>query len=404
MNILTVSSLFPNNLQPRHGIFVETRLRKFADKYRDCKITVIAPIPWCPFFSTKSERFVPYNDIVAQESRHNITVIHPRYLALPGLGMYCNAFTLYLSLKKQVQLLEKQGKKFDIIDAHYIYPDAIAATWLAKDLNVPIAATARGSDINILPSYAWPRALIRRTLAKIDVAIGVCEALTEKMRQLQPQIKNSVTIRNGVDTAMFYPLKQREQIRSRLGYQQFCILSVGNLVTLKGHDKTIALLTQMADTHLYIAGEGVQKQQLKQQVQQLGLSGRVHFLGHQSQQQLLEHYNAADCLVLASSSEGWANVLLEAMACGCPVVATPAGGTPEVIAHPHAGIVTEDFSFKALLSGLATLRQNMPQRENVAAYAAKLSWDESVTLLKSTFEHAIQNAKHQQQPEALHDR
>lgn len=390
MNILTVSTLYPNNLQPRHGIFVETRLRKLKQAYPQCNITVLAPIPWFPFSTVFPAKYPQFSAIEQQQSRHGISIYHPAYLALPGLGMYCNPWTLYRSLKKQVMALVKQGRRFDIVDAHYIYPDAVAAVWLAQELGLPITATARGSDINLLPRYTWPRALIRRALAKVDVAIGVCQALTTQIRQLQPAVKQSITIRNGVDTALYYPLSEREQLRSELGYKHFCLLSVGNLVALKGHDKTIALLTQLPDAQLFIAGEGPLLPQLQAQVKQLGLSQRVHFLGYQTQQQLHQHYNAADCLVLASSSEGWANVLLEAMACGCPVVATPAGGTPEVVAHPHAGVLSTDFSADALLSALLTLQQNMPARDDVSAYASTLSWDQSIVLLKQTFDTLVQ--------------
>lgn len=405
MNILTISTLYPNNRQPRHGIFVETRLRKLKQQYPDCNITVVAPVPWFPFSTSMFGRYQQYAGINAVENRSGINIYHPTYLALPGIGMYCNPWTLYLSVKKQVSSLLKQGVRFDIIDAHYIYPDAVAAVWLAQQLGLPITATARGSDINLLPNYVWPRRLIRKALQKVDVAIGVCQALADKMTSLQPNLKQAITIRNGVDTSLFYPEPQREQLRVQLGYRGYCLLSVGNLVAVKCQHKIITLLTKFDDVQLYIAGDGPLEQQLKTQVAQLNLAQRVHFIGYQSQQQLRQHYTAADCMVLASNSEGWANVLLEAMACGCPVVATPAGGTPEVIAHPDAGVVSKDFSVDALQDALAKLRKTAPSRDSVQAYASKLSWDASVHLLKHTFDQAIQNSRPPQaKPEVLHDR
>jgi glycosyltransferase involved in cell wall biosynthesis len=227
-------------------------------------------------------------------------------------------------------------------------------------------------------------------LHKVDIAIGVCQALVDRMKNLQPNLKQAITIRNGVDTSLFYPEPEREQLRAQLGYRGYCLLSVGNLVAVKCQDKIISLLTKFDDVQLYIVGDGPLEQQLKAQVQQLNLTQRVHFIGYQSQAQLRQHYTAADCMVLASNSEGWANVLLEAMACGCPVVATPAGGTPEVIAHPHAGVVSKDFSVESLLSALLTLKQNAPAREDVSAYARALSWDQSITLLKQTFDKVLQ--------------
>ena len=390
MKILTISTLYPNNRQPRHGIFVETRMRKLKQMYPGCQITVIAPVPWFPSSASVFGNYQQYAGVNTIEERFAIKIYHPRYLALPGIGMYSNPWTLYLSLKKQVLNLIKQGMQFDVIDAHYIYPDTIAAVWLAQALNLPITATARGSDITELPAYSWPRRRIFKALSKVDVAIGVCQALVDDMKSLQPALKHAITIRNGVDTQLFYPEPERDILRQQLGYSGFSLLSVGHLIKRKGHDKVISLLAQLDNVQLHIAGDGPLEHELRAQVSRLGLSQRVHFIGHQSQAQLRQHYTAADCMVLASSREGWANVLLEAMACGCPVVATPAGGTPEVIAHPHAGIVSHDFSVEALLSALLTLKQNMPAREDVSAYARTLSWDQSIILLKQTFENVLQ--------------
>ncbi len=394
MNILTISTLYPNNQQPRHGIFVETRMRKFKQLYPEHTVTVIAPVPWFPFSSDRFRRYRQYAGVDHTEQRHDITIYHPRYLALPGLGMYTNPLSLYLSIKKQVQALINAGQHFDVIDAHYLYPDSVAAVWLARQLNLPLVATARGSDIAQLPDYALPRRLIKSALSHVDTAIGVCQALVDDMQQLQPMLKKAVTIRNGVDLALFYPEPGRDTLRQQLGYEGFSLLSVGNLIELKGHDKVIQMLSRLDGVTLKIAGEGPLEQKLRSLTAKLGLNDKVSFLGYQSQQQLRQHYNAADCMILASSREGWANVLLEAMACGCPVVATPAGGTPEVLAHPDAGIVSSDFSMESLLSALHKLRQSYPKREDVIAYASTLSWDQSIHLLQQTFANVV--AQYQQ--------
>ncbi|MDP2715865.1 glycosyltransferase [Rheinheimera sp.] len=383
MNILTISTLYPNAQQPQHGIFVETRMRKLKQAYPQLQITVIAP---CPrrYLTTKTTA-----DTEAQ-IRHGIRVLHPSYLAVPGLGMYVNPYTLYYCLKQQLTRLLAQGERFDLIDAHYIYPDAVAAQWLAGKFKLPLVATARGSDIHLLPEYSVPRWQIKRTLAKVDAAIGVCQDLVNRMQRLQPALTHNIAIRNGVDLELFYPQDKRDTLRQELGYSGYALLSVGRLVQLKGQHKIIDIVAQLNDVTLTIIGDGEEKAALQRRVARLGISERVRFIAPQPQHKLREHYNAADCLVLASSREGWANVLLEAMACGCPVVTTPAGGTPEVIAHPHAGIVSKDFSVDALLNALLTLKQNMPAREDVSAYARTLSWDQSIILLKQTFDKVLQ--------------
>jgi glycosyltransferase involved in cell wall biosynthesis len=106
----------------------------------------------------------------------------------------------------------------------------------------------------------------------------------------------------------------------------------------------------------------------------LGVQERVHFLGRRSQPELRSLYSAVDALVLASSREGWANVLLEAMACGAPVVASNVWGTPEVVAAPEAGVLMHELSAAGVAQGVTRLRAAMPDRAQTRRYAEKFDW------------------------------
>ncbi|MFM8991895.1 MAG: glycosyltransferase, partial [Alphaproteobacteria bacterium] len=119
--------------------------------------------------------------------------------------------------------------------------------------------------------------------------------------------------------------------RARMGIDGPAIASVGHLVARKGHDLAIAALEELPGWTLLLVGEGPERGALERQAAARGLSGRVRFLGRLAQEELARVYNVADMLVLASDREGWANVLLESMACGTPVVATRIWGTPEVV-------------------------------------------------------------------------
>ena len=370
MKILTISTLYPNPLQPQHGIFVETRMRKLKQRYPELDITVIAPCP-------SRSMLVRHSDSILPEMRNGIRVFHPAYLTVPLLGMYLNPFTLYHSIKAQFKQLLAQGERFDVIDAHYIYPDTVAASWLAQEFNLPLVATARGSDIHLLPDYRIPRWQIKRTLAKVDTAIGVCSDLVTRMQRLQPKLQHSLVIRNGVDLELFYPIAARDQLRDQLGYTNFAILCVGRLVELKGLHKVIDAIQNIDDVTLTLIGDGPQKTALQQQINRLGLQGRVRILAPLAQAALREHYNAADCLVLASSREGWANVLLEAMACGTPVIATNIWGTPEVVSTPSAGVLMEKRDAPSLSAAWNALQRAAPARELTRAHAATFSWDDT---------------------------
>jgi glycosyltransferase involved in cell wall biosynthesis len=116
---------------------------------------------------------------------------------------------------------------------------------------------------------------------------------------------------------------------------------------------------------------------LESLAKKLNLQDRVRFLGSVSHHQLQKVYAAADALILASSREGWPNVLLESMACGTPVVATPIWGNPEVVSDPAAGVLMKDRSAEAVVEGVERLFRNLPDRAATRRYAEGYSWDDT---------------------------
>src|SRR5579864_7754068 len=158
LSILTVSTLYPNDVQPTHGIFVETRLRKLLADGR-VKARVLAPVPWLPPFVSYGS-LGPLASVPRHSERHGIQVSHPRYLVVPKVGMNLTPHTLYRAMHAELSRLLSAGLKVDLIDAHYFYPDGVAAVWLARAFNLPVTVTARGTDLNLIPEYAKPRRMI----------------------------------------------------------------------------------------------------------------------------------------------------------------------------------------------------------------------------------------------------
>ena len=163
---------------------------------------------------------------------------------------------------------------------------------------------------------------------------------------------------------------------------------VGNLVELKGHALVIKALAKLPDCELIIVGEGELKQHLVNLASSEQVSKRVNFVGGMQQHALPDYYAAADCLMLASSREGWANVLLESMACGTPVIATKVWGTPEVVSKPEAGLLI-NRSVDAIIEGVeAFITQNI-NRKLTRKYAESFSWDESSFALSTLYSALI---------------
>ena len=388
MKIITVTTLYPNSEQHRHGIFIENRMRQLRERYADVELKVVAPVPYFPLNSSIFGDYSKYADIPLHEQRFGVDVYHPRYLVIPKLGMHLTPFFLERAIKNSLVTILNEGYDFDLIDSHYFYPDGVAATRVAKQLNKPITVTARGSDITLIPNYPTARKRIQQTLKDVDAGIGVCQALVDEMSELEPAHSPLVTIRNGVDLALFSPLEDREKTRQELNWQKFTLLMVGNLVELKGHALVIEALKKLPDCQLVIIGEGELEQSLKSLASELGVDDRVEFVGGLKQPELPKYYGAADSLVLASSREGWANVLLESMACGTPVIATRVWGTPEVVCRPEAGILIER-NVENIIEGVEQVKNQPIDRNKTRMYAEEFSWDASCETLYGLFSKLI---------------
>jgi glycosyltransferase involved in cell wall biosynthesis len=377
LKVLTFSTLFPSSVRPSHGIFVETRLRELMKSGR-VESRVIAPVPWFPSADPRWGDYAKFAATPAREQRNGIDVLHPRYLLLPKVGMTSAPLTLALGARAAVQKLLDEGFDFDLIDAHYYYPDGVAAALLAQWFGKPLTITARGTDLNLIPQYPLPRRMIEWAARRAAGSIGVCAALMDVLRGWGHDPAKLHTLRNGVDLERFRPLPQG-QVRAELGVGgEPLLLSVGHLIERKGHHVAIEALAELAkarpDARLVIIGEGEERAALTALAARLGVANKVRLTGSLPNTELLKWYSAADVLLLCSSREGWANVLLESMACGTPVVATDIWGTPEVVAAPEAGRLVAERTGAAFAAGVEALLTGGVDRAATRRYAEGFSW------------------------------
>ncbi|MEX5745719.1 glycosyltransferase family 4 protein [Massilia sp. X63] len=371
MKILTFSTLFPNTEKPGHGIFVETRLRHLVSSGQ-VQARVVAPVAWFPSTNPRFGNYAKMAKVARAEVRHGLQVQHPRYPSIPKIGMNVAPFLLAQAAKPVIARIIDEGYDFDLIDAHYFYPDGVAAAMLARHFNKPLVITARGSDITLLPNYALPRRMIKWAAHRADAVITVCNALRDEVVALGVPAERVTSLRNGVDLQLFRPTERQPN-------SLFTLLTVGHLVPVKAQELIVAALPLLPDVRLVVAGDGPNRGMLEELARSLKVDGRVQFLGAVPQAQLREHYGAADALVLASSREGWANVLLESMACGTPVVASRVYGTPEVVAAPEAGLLMRERSPQGVAEAVTALRANYPDRAATRRYAEGFSWDDTTT-------------------------
>ena len=386
MNILTFTTLWPNAEQPNFGVFFKHRVAALS-KLDGVQVRVVAPVPYFP----KASRFLPcavltrwqqMARVAGQELIAGLPTYHPRYLVTPKLGMSFYGGWMAWGATDVVERLHAE-QPFDLIDAHYVYPDGYAAVLLGERLNIPVFITARGTDINLFSRMPLIRPKIVKALNRAAGIIAVSEALKTRMVELGIPVEKIAVIRNGVDREVFYP-RDRNEARRRLHLdpEGQILLSVGALVPVKGFDRLIEAMALLNQTEqhakrlkLFIIGQGSERQTLESQISNLKLENCVKLLGEKPQAELVEWYSAADLFCLASHREGCPNVILEALACGLTVVAVDVGGVGELVNSELFGRAISPPAAENFAAEIRKAFQSVWKREEIARLAAIRTWE-----------------------------
>lgn len=388
INVLTITSLYPNSEQTRHGVFVEERLRHLAATGR-FNVQVVAPVPWFPFRSGAFGLYGRYARVPPSEERLGRVISHPRYVTIPKVGMTVAPYLYAAGIGPAVRRICASLRGPVVLDGHFLYPDGVATALLARRLCLPYILTARGQDVTLFPRYAIPGKLILWACHGASRVVTVSEALRSVLLGLGVAADKVVTLRNGVDLDKFRP-GDRAVARQQVGFHRRTLLAVGHLIERKDHELIIRALPLVPDVDLVIVGEGPLRNRLLVVARELGVDARVRILPNVLQDQLTAYYTAADLSVLTSRHEGMPNVVLESLACGTPVVATIVEGVPELLDHPVAGCLVAERSAQALAGAINQLLAAPPDRAATRQHAAGLGWDPTIAALADVLTHAAQ--------------
>lgn len=393
IDLVVFSALFPSAARPGAGLFIRERMFRVA-KHRP--LAVVSPQPWFPGQSL-IRRFRPgYRPQAPKlEIQQGIRVYHPRYLAVPGLLRRLDGWSMALASYLLLRRLRAQGAR--LVDAHFTYPDGEAAVRLGRWLGLPVTVTLRGTEV---PHGRNPalRPRLAHTLKAADRVFSVSDSLRRLALQLGAPAERTEVVGNGVDTERFQPVdRQAARTKAGLPANAKVLISVGALVERKGMHRVIdalpTLLPHHPGLHYLIVGgaspEGDNRAELEAQVTRLGLAARVHFLGPLPPDELKWPLSAADVFVLSTRNEGWANVFLEAMACGLPVISTDVGGNVEVVCRPELGTIVPFGDAAALTSALDEALARSWDRDAIRAYARTNQWDMRVAQLLRAFDALV---------------
>jgi len=383
--VLSIATLYPNADRPRFGTFVARQLEALAAR-GDWDVTVINPIG-IPPVAAGPYRALAKAAVTGVEG--GVTVHRPRFTLIPKIGGPINPTMIVravLPLAKRLHALAP----FDLVDAQFFYPDGPAAAKVADALGLPLSIKGRGADISHWGERGYSR---RKMLAAAESAKGllaVSEALANDMAALGfPREKITIHY-TGLDRDLFHPL-DRAECRALLAgsfgipANAPLLATVGALIPRKGQQFVIRALARLPGVHLALVGTGPDKAALETLVRESEMTDRVHFLGSLDHHLLPRVLSAADAMVLPSASEGLANAWVEALACGCPLVVTEAGGVREIMTRSEAGRIVERDR-ESIVEGIRQVLANPPPREAVTECAARFSWQANAEALARYYE------------------
>lgn len=388
--LLVFTSLFPSKVQPGAGLFIRERLFRVG---KQLPLVVVSPVPWFPLqglirYFKPGYRLQPPK----REEQQGVMVYHPRFFAAPGVlrrldGLSMALCSLFLLLRL------KRSFKFTLIDSHFAWPDGYASTLLGRWLRVPVTITLRGTEVpHSKDSLKCTKILL--ALSRAARVFAVADSLKRHVVALGARAEKIQVVGNGVDTERFV---QENQVEARerfdLPVDAQVLMTVGGLVERKGFHRVIelmpALLEEFPQLYYLVVGgacaEGDWRERLEGQANALGVRDRVLFTGAIAPDDLRWPLSAADVFVLPTSNEGWANVFLEAMACGLPVVTSDVGGNPEVVCNDELGTIVPFGQPQLLLKAIVSALNKKWQRDEIITYAKNNSWDHRVEHLLAAF-------------------
>ena len=373
LRVLTLSTLYPDSGRPAFGLFVERQTLGLAAR-PGVEVETVAPVGLPIWPLRLHPHYRARTGLPAKERRHGLAVHRPRFRTWPGFGAAGSA----QSLAKAVLPLAR-GLPCDVIDAEFFWPDGVAAMHVAEALGRPFSIKARGSDIHYWGGRPAIAAQMVEAAGRAGGLLAVSAALSRDMAAMGMPEERIRVHHSGIDLDRFRPL-DRAIAKRGLGVEGPLIVAPGNLVPLKGHRLAVEALAHLPGATLLIAGEGPERRALEATIAALGLGGRARLLGGVSPAAMPELLAAADLMLLPSEREGLANVWIEALACGTPLLIADVGGAREVLDRPEAGrLVAREAG--AIAAAAREMLAAPPDPMSVRKSAERFSWERNAAEL-----------------------
>ena len=354
-SLVIITNLYPLPWEPNRATFNRKQFSQLDEHYNK---SVLVPVAFLSWFSHRKEieqtehlRFFPYF-----------------YLPKVGRRFYSVFMLFSILLHSGWWLFKKQPK---IILASWAFPEAVAACWLSQLFNSRFFFKVHGSDINLHGKIPARAKQIVNAAKHATGILSVSKALAKEMIQMGIAEKKITVIYNGVDHQQFF-------IADAPSTQDDYILYVGNLKHDKGVIELLQGFSQISNEQplltLVFAGAGKEMLRLSLLAKQLDIAEKVSFLGAVAHEKLPQLIARAKVLALPSYNEGVPNVVLEAMACGTPVLATNVGGIPEVVNANSCGLLINPKSDNEVAQGLRSILAKKWDKTLIRQHSKSFTW------------------------------
>lgn len=382
--VLIITNLFADPWSPTRATFNQQQFSRLAEQM---DVTIMVPVSWIPFIKNPLGYWRLKRQ--AQATWPNVDYVVSWYI--PGVARGLHGLSLFLSLALQ-RFPTLFLRRWDCLLGSWGFPDAVAAVAIGKLTGTPVVVKVHGSDVNVFTQHAAHRVQIRWALNQARAVVAVSKALAARLKEIGVRPDHTTVLYNGVDPVRFHPVDmQAARAEHGIGPDDEVILFIGNILSTKGCAELFDAFANLAQrrprARLVFIGDGPLKKPLLAQAAQLGLADRVRFPGRVAHAKLAPWFSAASVFCLPSYAEGVPNVVLEAMACGTPVVATDVGGIGEILPE-FAGTLIPAKDAKALEAAIDKSLATTWDRARTVAHTQRFDWAKNVSALKQIIEGA----------------
>ena len=333
LRVCVLSRSYPNAVMPELGLWVERPTVRLAEQ---CDVEVVSPVPWCPPLPDAGAlgRYARFRRVPVVERRNGIDVAHPRLVVGPGSSLYRFEARAYAAgVRRTIERLHREAP-FDLLHAHFIYPDGVAAQQFARRLGIPFVVSEHAPWWSVWLDRPGVAAAAVPAANDAAAMLAVSPSVADTIRSYAGDGPRIEIIPVGVDGDFFKPGLNG-------GRKSDQILFAGILKYVKGVDVLLQAVARLAAkgvaARLLVAGGSLypdtawEEREIRELATTLRLDDRVTFLGRLRPEEIARLMAESSVVVLPSKIESFGAVLVEALACGTPVVATRCGGPESIV-------------------------------------------------------------------------